>query len=446
MIKSPVLWRTRNWISLVGALALVERIMLYILNRPVTYNDTGSYRRLAESILAGWNSYDGSRTPGYPLFLALVGTDERVYAVQLALGFLTTLLLFYITWRISGRAWLAGLAALAHSLNPQQFFFEANLLTETLTTFLIMLSMALLTGVMYSKKPALWKTGGLAVVIGMVAGGAALTRPLFIFLPFWMAFFVLVFWNANNRIRWSFALLVGLSGVVLVGLWVNFMHQHFHMLSLTTMTGFHLVQHTGLYFEYVPDKYAVIRDVYLHFRAEQIASTGSPGNAIWDAIPELSKASGLGFLDLSRTLTKISMQLIIDHPGLYLKNVILGWLWFWKAPVYYHPVFLGFSWSGIILKWIIRGWQGALILFNIGFVSGSALLVFKRVRQCLRMDVSLWLMVSIIWLTSIVQTLVDHGDNPRFLVPIQSLVVLIVLIWGMQIIKTLREKNENHPT
>jgi hypothetical protein len=24
--------------------------------------------------------------------------------------------------------------------------------------------------------------------------------------------------------------------------------------------------------------------------------------------------------------------------------------------------------------------------------------------------------------------------------------VLIVLIWGMQIIKTLREKNENHPT
>jgi 4-amino-4-deoxy-L-arabinose transferase-like glycosyltransferase len=446
MIKSPVLWRTRNWISVVGALALVERIMLYILYRPIPYNDTGSYRRLAESILAGWNSYDGTRTPGYPLFLALVGTDERVYAVQLALGFLTTLLLFYITWRISGRAWLAGLAALSHSLNPQQFFFEANLLTETLTTFLIMLSMALLTGVMYSKKPALWKTGGLAVVIGMVAGGAALTRPLFIFLPFWMAFFVLVFWNANNRIRWSFALLVGLSGVVLVGLWVNFMHQHFHMLSLTTMTGFHLVQHTGLYFEYVPDKYAVIRDVYLHFRAEQIASTGSPGNAIWDAIPELSKASGLGFLDLSRTLTKISVQLIIDHPGLYLKNVILGWFWFWKAPVYYHPVFLGFSWSGIILKWIIRGWQSALILFNIGFVSGSALLGFKRVRQCLRMDASLWLMVSIIWLTSIVQTLVDHGDNPRFLVPIQSLVVLIVLIWGMQIIKNLREKNENHPT
>jgi len=443
MIKRFASLRVRTWLTLVIVIALVERISLYLLYRPVSYNDTGSYHRLAEAILTGWGAYDGTRTPGYPLFLALLGADERVYAAQLLLGFLTTLLFFYITWRIGGRGWLAGLVALVHTLNPQQIFFEANLLTETLTTFLIILSMAFLTGILYSKKPALWKALGLALLTGLVASFAALTRPLFIFLPFWMAFFLLVFWYAKPRIRWGGALLVGLSGAVVIGLWINFINQRFNMLSLTTMTGFHLVQHTGLFFEYVPDEYAAIRDIYLQYRAERIAATGSPGNTIWAAIPALQEASGLSFNDLSRLFTKISVQLILDHPELYLKNVIWGWLWFWKVPVYWVADSFRFSWLGTFSKWIILGWRGALVLINIGFVGGSVMLVWKRVRRILRMDVFLWFLWGMLWLTSIAQTLLDHGDNPRFLVSEQSLVVLIVFCWGTQLFLSLRNKDEN---
>jgi hypothetical protein len=32
-----------------------------------------------------------------------------------------------------------------------------------------------------------------------------------------------------------------------------------------------------------------------------------------------------------------------------------------------------------------------------------------------------------VWLISIVQTLLDHGDNPRFLVPLQMIVFITVL-------------------
>jgi hypothetical protein len=37
-----------------------------------------------------------------------------------------------------------------------------------------------------------------------------------------------------------------------------------------------------------------------------------------------------------------------------------------------------------------------------------------------------------IWTASVVQTLADHGDNPRFLVPLQAVVMLVVLraIWS----------------
>jgi 4-amino-4-deoxy-L-arabinose transferase-like glycosyltransferase len=445
MIKRIASLKARTWLTLVTGIALVERISLYWLYRPVSYDDTASYHRSAEAILAGWGAYDGTRTPGYPLFLALFGADERVYAAQLFVGFLTTLLLFYITWRISGRGWLAGLVALAHTLNPQQIFFEADLLTEALTTFLIILSIAFLIGMLYSKNPVLWKTLGLGLLTGLAAGWAALTRPLFFFVPFWMAFFLLVFWRVKPRIRWGGALLVGLSGAFVLGLWVNFIHQRFNTFSLSTMTGFHLVQHTGLFFEYVPDEYATIRDVFLQYRAEQIAATGSPGNAIWAAIPALEKASGLSFYSLSSVLTKISIQLIVTHPVLYLKNVILGWFWFWKVPIYYSADSFRFTWLGTISKWINLGWRVGMILINIAFVGGSVTLAWKRVRRNLRMDLFLWLLLGLLWLTSIAQTLLDHGDNPRFEAPVQSLVVLIVAYWGTQLILSLRKKDENPP-
>ena len=71
---------------LVLVVGILLRLGLWLGYAPVEYSDTRSYRRLAEQILSGWQNYDGSRTPGYPALLALVGPDERVYALQLLLG------------------------------------------------------------------------------------------------------------------------------------------------------------------------------------------------------------------------------------------------------------------------------------------------------------------------------------------------------------------------
>jgi hypothetical protein len=38
-----------------------------------------------------------------------------------------------------------------------------------------------------------------------------------------------------------------------------------------------------------------------------------------------------------------------------------------------------------------------------------------------------------VWIASILQTLLDHGDNPRFLVPLQSLVVIWVALFILQL-------------
>jgi len=440
--------QTRAWLVIVAAIAVIERGVLYLLYRPVAYHDTASYRRLADAILKGWADYDGTRTPGFPLLMTLAGPDERVYAAQLVLGLLATLLFFYIGWRVSGRGWFGALVALAHTLNLQQLFFEANLLTESLATFLIAASLVAAAWLFHSghERP-LWQILLMALASGLAAGLATLTRPLFVFLPLWTAFFLLFFWRtAAPKVRWGAALIAGLTGLALIGAWVNFIHQRFGMWGLTNMTGFHLVQHTGLFFEYVPDEYAAVRDTFIQYREARVAATGEPGNAIWDAIPALSQASGLGLVQLSNLLTKISIQLILQHPGLYLKGVWEGWLWFWKAPVYWSAEAFTNPALRAKLNGLVIVERGGMIAANAIFLLGSLSLFSKKVRQILRMNIFLWFAASTVWLTSVIQTLLDHGDNPRFSVPMQSLVIFLVFWWMVRIARHfVKGKHESLP-
>jgi len=435
-------WSLRTWLWIVAGVAALQRAWLWFFYSPVTYSDSGAYRHLAEALL-GLQRYDGTRTPGYPAFLALLGPDRRVYAVQLVLGFLITLLLFYLGWKVSGLAWFAGLVGLAHSLNLGQLFFEANLLTETLSTFFVI---ACLAGAVWilTAEAGLWKKIVLAVLVGFSGGLGTLTRPQFIFLPFWIAFLLLVAWHpAPIRLRWGLVAAISLPAILIVASWVSFIHREFGVWGLSSINGYHLVQHTGAFFEYVPDQYAALRDTFLQYRAQQIAQTGSDVNTIWVAIPALKDASGLGFFELSRELSSISIQLILHHPLLYLKSALDGWWWFWRAPIYWSPEAVSAPFNGTvptgastvgILIGLVALERGLLLAANLLFVLGSALVLsLRRVRQSLKMDLSLWLMLGTVWLTSIVQTLPEHGENPRFSVPIQSLVVLVILWWSRQV-------------
>ena len=65
---------------------------------------------------------------------------------------------------------------------------------------------------------------------------------------------------------------------------------------------------------------------------------------------------------------------------------------------------------------------------NLAFVLTTLLALVSR-RWRARLGFTPWwtFVVLTLWLTSIVQTLPEHGDNPRFLVPQQTWVVLWVL-------------------
>jgi len=194
------------------------------------------------------------------------------------------------------------------------------------------------------------------------------------------------------------------------------------------MTGYHLVQHTGYYFEDVPDEYADLRDVYLEYREKRVQARGTQGNTIWDAIPAMQAASGLNFYALSRTLSKVSIQLILTHPWAYVSRVLRGWWMFWRAPVYWDRNAIALPGLASALNFLILGARGLLFGINLVFVGTSVVAVIsKRLRNIWNISSFHWLLAGSVWATSALSSILDHGDNPRFLVPFQTVVVFWVL-------------------
>ncbi|HPH94958.1 MAG TPA: hypothetical protein PKW33_02680 [Anaerolineaceae bacterium] len=422
--KSQRVW---PWAAAVFIAAALLRLWLWLTYPPVPYNDTPSYWRLAQTIQAGWESYDGTRMPGYPFFLTLVGSDSAAYAVQLVLGLCTTLLFFYVGWRAGKHPAWGAAAAAAHTLNLGQLFFEPNLITETLTTFWLALCLAGLCAWFVDGKHSPW----LAAAIGLTAGIAGMVRPLFLLMPFWFALWLAAPWGHWKQWRvvknWRLAgLAAAIPGALLLGGWLTFMYTHFEVLSPTTMTGFHMMQHTGYFFEYVPDEYAALRDTYLRFREERIALYGTQGNTIWDALPEMQRVTGYSFVEMSNVLARLSTRLIWEHPDLYMKTVLKGWWYFWRAPIYWTPEAIQPQALRSLLTTLATGERLVLFAANILFaIAALPGLLWPRLRRHLTHP---FLMVTgfSIWLVSVLQTLADHGDNPRFLIPMQTWVVLWV--------------------
>jgi hypothetical protein len=335
---------------------------------------------------------------------------------------------------LSGRAWFGALAGLLHTLNIGQLFFEATLLTETLTTFLVAAALAAVINIHGSGQERNYRSFfGLllgAFLAGLAASLAGMVRPLFAFLPVLISVSFLGLAPFTLRKRGALSIAALLPAVIIFSWWLNYVNVNFKILSFDTIGGFRWLNHTGEYFEYVPDKYAVIRDTYIKYRNAKITETGSQTNAVWEAMDELQKKSRLGFYALSRTLTSISLNLIQAHPDRYLKNVFGGWWMFWWAAVY---------WSGEsfvvkafipVVNVLILFERGVMILSNFLFIGGSLAVVFwKKARAWLGMSPFLWLALAVVWGASVVQTLMDHGDNPRYLVPMQSMVMFLVAWW-----------------
>lgn len=418
----PGLRTPRTALLLLAAINILVRAPLWAYYEPLVEGDSFTYLNPAQLLLQRhYHLYEGARTPGYPLFLVATGLDPGItWAAQSVLGIAVSLMVFAFGLRLSGSAPLAFAAGLAQALSFDALFLEPFLITETLTTFLLVLGCVLLGEAAGVRR----RTALLAIASGTAVAWLVLTRPAYAYLvPLGAGFLALAGGPFRERARAVCLFL--LPAVVLVGGLSLYNLRHLGVFAPSTMTGFHLSQHTGAFVESAGHRDALLRDIYLKHRARMTAHHGSHGNTIWYALPEMRRRTGLGYAQLSQRWTRLSLELIARHPGRYLASVATSWVALWKRPHFWRlerlraPVLA----RGLAMLW--RVVRPVAIAVNVAFLVVAAITLWGAARRRVRQPTRVFLVLVVLG-ASLVQAMTELG-NPRYAVPVMPLVQLVVL-------------------
>ncbi len=211
---------TRRWVLwLICVIALIHALFFIWYQQPdwaTQWTDQDGYRRLGE-VLANtgkFTRYPDSptfvpevlRTPGYPLFVAVIyrffGVSQFPVVLVQALAFVATcLLVFAMASRVTSRG-VALAAAAATALYSPLPYFGALVMTELWTAFLFTAAMwAMLEAVQEEDQ----RMSNFAMA-GLLFSAAALSRPVFFLFPIALVLVGIVLlplFHARPRIRFG---------------------------------------------------------------------------------------------------------------------------------------------------------------------------------------------------------------------------------------------------
>ncbi len=431
---------------------------------PQVFNDTAGYIVPAFSLLDGRGygaQENGFRTPTYPLFLAtILSTVNRtpltecqdahrpvcigkagqtaeghtaltlIVAVQIGLGFLTMFLLYRLGYELTGNLLVALLWGASYGLNIATAFWEISILTETLTTFLLTLSVWLTSHAEKSN----WPVRG---ALGLTLAALALCHSLF--LVYWIVPAAFLFYRAlRNSGKFSNALravtpVLGFPILALLA-WSAFNYAVNGFFTPTTLSGYVSIQMVAPVAENAPPQYQEIADLYIRYRDDQIENTASWSGAIFRAWPEMMTRTGLTWSQLSRQLTALSLSLILSDPLSYADVARQGWERFWDFPFYhYDPVPPGPG------QWVL-GFTDSTLQSGFDLLFGLCLPVLALIwytHQSGRASVA-WPTILLTLLTvafaAAMSSLTNFQDNGRFhsyILPLQYGVIVFTFcqIW-----------------
>ncbi len=427
---------------------------------PQVFNDTPGYMVPALSLLDGrgyGSQQNGFRTPTYPLFLAAVlapldrapfsechdarravciGRGENtpagmfdlrmVVAVQAILGLLITALLFHLGVHLTRSLLVGALIAAGYALNLSTAFWELSILTETLTTLLVMLSVFLTIRARPGDRL-------LPLLLGLVLGALALCHSLF--LLYWIlpvAYLAVRSYRSGWRSALAQAAPVALIPVAFLLVWSAYNYGVNGSFTASTLTGQLVFRMASPAVEYAPEQYRQVANIYIRYRDQRLKETGSDADAIFRAVPEMMSAQGITWTELSQQLTGLGVYLIVNHPEGYLSSVRRAWDKFWDFAFYhYDPVPDGPA------RWML--WftnldlqKGLTIAF---WLTPLALaLLWQRRRTDTQIPFApLVFVMGTVWFAALMVAFTNIGDNARYrsyVLPLQY-GTLVFVVWSV---------------
>jgi hypothetical protein len=205
--------------------------------------------------------------------------------------------------------------------------------------------------------------------------------------------------------------------------WSTYNAVRVNSFGLSTGLGLNLTNKTGLFVADAPQKYGVVRDLYLQALAED---GGENVNAIWRHYPLMMAVTGESFNQLSGSFMRMDVGLIVAHPWLYGANVAAAFFDFFKfwgggpLPLLGLPRATDYAWR---LEAVINAIVGATFLALVAGWVGAAV----RRRSWRPVTPVVWLAL-IVLATDFVCAVIEFGDSPRFGLPTQPLMIAVVVV------------------
>jgi hypothetical protein len=197
----------------------------------------------------------------------------------------------------------------------------------------------------------------------------------------------------------------------------------------STMTGYRLAQLVGGAMEQAPDRYALLRDIYVRHRVAREDSLGTQVNTIWEAIPEMQRATGLSYGRLSLEVQSMSLAVLRAAPDVYARSVALAWVGFWKRPMYVRPPSVHSpSLVRPIANLALAQRLLLIALDTVGVLLAVALAWRDRDAATATARNGVLLFLAVVVTASIAQALSELSDNGRFAVPFLPLLDTAALV------------------
>jgi hypothetical protein len=397
------------------------------------YPDSNEYLAVARALATGdFDGYTGERPPGYPLFLLICRTDiHLVWWIQSILGIATSLVLFLIVYEHTRNELLSLISGLVPSLSVNTLLFESAILSETLSTFLLIMILWVLLRIVRNDNGSVIPYASLGILVAM----SCLTRPIFLYLPLFLTVFFVLCWGFRllSTRRAPLLLAVFLIPVLVsVGGWSAFNKSKVDYFGITTLLGYNLTQHSIRAIDDAPDDFDTLKQILLKTRREHEIRHESLAFSAFQARKEMMNATGLTVSGLSRRLTALAFCVFVRHPFVYAASVLKSWESFWETAIYWSPYRIDPRAARRFLEiyWTIE--ESILTALRLVFLMLACAwcVRFLAARISVRKQLSSlsWILGATVMTASFVQALLESGENARYAIPFQSLIVTVVLL------------------
>jgi len=418
---------------IVGVIALIARVLLFAVYGPAVEMDSHEYLAVGRQLLGmDFGHYTGRRTPVYPLFAALLGgIPWLIHMVQALAGVAASMMAADIARRMTASRLVTFICGITCALALPVLLAEAAILTESLTSALLITLLWL-----YLR----WRDdiaqgnsrNRYIVLMGSIAALLVLLRPQFAFVPLVVIVAVGVVLRKNAMPLRQMVMVTLIAGIPVVA-WAGFNAAFTGVYAIATGGGFSMTNHTIGYVEDAPEAFSRERDILLKHRTQRIAEAGTPLMTISRAMPDLRTTTGLNDARLAKRLGEMNTALIMRNPGAYAASVVVSWARFWSVRTMLLRSGTDSETTYSFLAVVVTIWRYGLMLANAVFLLLLACAVVPVIRHKMFSMPGMWFAVVLILGSSLMQALAERGENARYGMPTQMLVVIVLAaaLWSL---------------